>query len=228
MSCAGRDEALSDGEASEDEARAQLARYAVELERLGLNRGTSGNLSVRVGPDLLITPSGVSPSELRPPSMVRLDAEGSWHGDLEPSSEWRFHCAILKALPDARAVVHTHSEYATALACQRRSIPAFHYMVAVAGGHDIRCAPYASFGSERLADFAVEALRGRTACLLANHGVIAVGRSLESAVRLAAEVESLAKQYVQLLQIGGPVLLTEEEMADVLERFARYGAASRG
>ncbi|MEM1247388.1 MAG: class II aldolase/adducin family protein [Acidobacteriota bacterium] len=215
-------------EQQEKELRETLVESSLELERLGLNRGTSGNLSVRCGTGLLVTPSGLSPAEMTPDSMVHLGADGAWRGAMKPSSEWRFHRGIVEARSDVAAVVHTHSEYATALACQRRSIPAFHYMVAIAGGVDIRCAPYASFGSERLAELAVAALEGRKACLLANHGLIATGSSLAAAVSLAAEIEALAKQYVQLLQMGGPVLLTDEEMADVLQRFASYGAAPRG
>src|SRR5512140_1038951 len=153
--------------------------------------------------------------------------DGSHEGLRLPSSEWRFHRDILASRPEVHAVLHTHSLHSTALACLRRGIPPFHYMVAVAGGRDIRCAPYATFGTEELSRHAVAALEGRKACLLANHGLITVGADLASAFKLAVEVETLAAMYLRALQVGEPVLLDEAEMAVVLEKFRTYGQQSR-
>jgi len=190
-----------------------------------LNHGTAGNLSVRHGDGCLITPSGVKPGALTHDTIVALDASGAARvaGQL-PSSEWRFHHAIYASRPDTRAVVHVHSAHATALACLRRSLPAFHYMVAVAGGPDIRCAPYATFGSEALAEAAMTALDGRVACLLANHGMITLGTDVGVAIDLAIEVEDLARQYLLALTVGEPVILSSAEMQIVLEKFKTYGA----
>ena len=202
---------------------AAMAAAMVRLEALGLNRGSSGNLSVRTDDGLLITPSGVPPAALTAKAMVAMTIEGTWPAGQRPSSEWRFHRDIYLARGGAGAVVHVHSPFATALACLRRDIPAFHYMVAVAGGDSIRCAFYATFGTQDLSDHALAALEGRHACLLANHGLIAVGADLDGAVRMAVEVEALAEQYWRALQVGEPVLLDAAEMAVVLERFATYG-----
>jgi L-fuculose-phosphate aldolase len=199
-----------------------------QLEALGLNRGTSGNMSTRIQDGFLITPSGIATPDLHSSLMVKLDADGNpidRENGPQRSSEWRFHRDIYHARTDVQAIVHVHSAYATALACQRRSLPAFHYMIAVAGGLDIRCAPYATFGSQALSDGAVSALRERRACLLANHGLIAVGNSLVKAIALAVEVEELARQYSLSCSLGEPVLLSESEMADVIEKFKTYGAA---
>ncbi len=205
--------------------RAALVAGMQRLERLGLNRGTAGNLSVRTPQGFLVTPSGVAPGELLPEAMVAMDADGAHPADgPRPSSEWRFHKDIYRERADAGAVVHVHSTHATALACQRRGVPAFHYMVAVAGGPDIRCAPYATFGTQALSDAAVSALEGRRACLLANHGMITLGASVDAAIALAIEVESLAEQFLAAALGGEPVLLGEAEMAEVIERFRSYGA----
>ena len=193
------------------------------MNALGLNRGTSGNLSVRVAGGLLITPSGVPKDELRPADIVALDQAGKARGRLAPSSEWRFHRDIGKARPEVNAVLHAHSMFSTTLACLGRGIPAFHYMVAVAGGADIRCAPYATFGTATLSRHALAALEGRKACLLANHGMIIVGDSLKDVLRLAVEVETLAAMYWRALQIGKPMLLSKAEMARVLKKFKTYG-----
>lgn len=193
------------------------------LEALGLNRGSSGNLSVRTDDGMVVTPSGVPPAALKADSMVAVTTGGEWRDGLAPSSEWRFHRDIYRARVEVGAIVHVHSPFATALACLRRDIPAFHYMVAVAGGDSIRCAPYATYGTEALSDVAVAALEGRHACLLANHGLIATGAGLDRAMRMAIEVEALAEQYWRALQIGEPVLLDAAEMAVVLEKFATYG-----
>ena len=199
---------------------------ARRMNALGINQGTSGNVSVRTGKGFLITPSGVPYDDLTPEAIVEMDfdtsADGGHEGPHRPSSEWRFHRDILAARPELGAIVHTHSPHATTLACLGRGIPAFHYMVAVAGGASIRCAPYATFGTQALSDRALAALAGRKACLLANHGMIATDQSLDAALALAVEVEALAGQYWRALQIGEPNLLSDEEMAVVLEKFKTY------
>ncbi|WP_018875473.1 class II aldolase/adducin family protein [Thioalkalivibrio sp. ALE31] len=203
--------------------REAVIRAGLETNRRGLNQGTSGNISVRLGDGMLITPSGVPYEALRPEDLVYVDAAGRWNPQRKPSSEWHFHRAILQARPELGAVVHVHSVYASVVAIQGRDIPALHYMIAAAGGNSIRCAPYATFGTEALSRLAVEALEDRTACLLANHGMIATGPDLERALWLTEEVELLARQYVLSLQIGGPTLLDDAEMDRVLEKFRHYG-----
>ena len=195
----------------------------LHLGELGLNRGTSGNLSVRCPAGFLVTPTGVPPEELQAQSMVAMDFSGVVQGPGKPSSEWRFHCDILAARPEVGAVVHTHSRYATTLACLHRDVPAFHYMIAAAGGDSIRCAPYAIFGSQELSDIALRALDQRRACLLGNHGLIALGADLAAALALALEVESLCAQYWSALQLGEPHILSKAQMQAVLERFKSYG-----
>ncbi len=193
------------------------------LDSSGLNRGSSGNISVRQRDGFLVTPSGVPPALLKPSRMVAVGLDGIWRDGANPSSEWRFHCNIYRERDDAGAIVHVHSPYATALSCLRRDIPAFHYMVAVAGGNSIRCARYSTFGTQALSDRAVAALEGRRACLLANHGMIALGAGLEEALRMAIEVESLAEQYCHALQVGEPTILGRAEMSRVIKKFATYG-----
>ena len=196
------------------------------LERVGLNCGTAGNLSVRVAGGFLVTPSGVKPAHLIPAAMVAMALDATLADPSQrPSSEWRFHRDVYAARPDAGAVVHVHSPYATALACLRRDIPGFHYMIAKAGGSSIRCSGYATFGTQALSDTALVALEDRRACLLANHGMIALGADLEGAVDLAVEVEALARQYALALMCGTPVLLSTSEMRDALQRFKTYGAS---
>ncbi len=190
----------------------------------GLNQGASGNVSVRDGDGFVITPSGVAADRLEPAQLVRMDMAGAWSGAWKPSSEWRFHRDIYAARPDAGAVVHCHSPAATALAVLGRPLPAFHYMIAIAGGADVRCAPYATFGTQALSDGAVAALDGRRACLLAHHGMIAIGRDLGQALEVAVEIEFLADLYLRLLPLGEPPVLSAEEMAMVLEKFKSYGA----
>ena len=198
---------------------AECARRSVSL---GLNRGTSGNVSARSPEGFLITPSGRDMTELAAVDMAPVDMEGRAPEGLKPSSEWRFHRDIYAAFPEAGAIVHAHSPFAVALACLRRDIPAFHYMVAMAGGVDIRCARYATFGTQALSDAILEALRDRRACLMANHGLVAWGRDLAGALALAVEVEALCGQYLCCLQAGEPVLLSDAEMAEVLEKFRDY------
>lgn len=208
----------------EHDLRQQLCDTAMKLVEQGLNHGASGNCSARSGNGFLITPSGRLPEDCTPQDMVQMMLDGEVVGAGKPSSEWRFHRDILAARPEVEAVIHTHAIHATALACLRQCIPPFHYMVALAGGTDIRCAPYALFGSQALSDAALEALQGRKACLLANHGVICLGADLTQALSLAVEVESLAEAYLLALKAGEPVLLSPGEMDEVLERFKTYGA----
>lgn len=189
----------------------------------GLNQGTSGNISVRWRSGLLITPSGMDYEELQAADIVSLDRAGKPSGRRLPSSEWRIHRDILASRPDAQAVVHSHAPHATALACLRLDIPAFHYMVAVAGGDSIRCADYATFGTQELSDKTLAALADRDACLLANHGLIALGGSLAQAMKLAGEVEALAAQYWRARSIGEPVILSAPDMQRVARQFKSYG-----
>jgi len=198
-----------------------------ELTRRGLTHGTSGNVSVRCDEQrFFVSPSGMDYELLQADDVPLMDLEGRWFGRHRPSSEWRFHRDILRSRPDVGAIVHTHSPRATALACTGRGIPAFHYMVAIAGGSDIRCAPYHTFGTQELSDAALAALRDRRACLLANHGVIATGADLASAMRLAGEVENLALQYSVALTLGEIRILDDAEMSRVIEKFRTYGQAN--
>jgi len=202
----------------------QIIETAQGLEMLGLSLGTSGNVSEKSDGHFLITPSGVLPQRLNADSIVELELDGTHvSGELKASSEWPFHSAIYQSRSEAQAIVHVHSPYATALACLHREIPAFHYMIAIAGGHNIRCAPYATFGSDALAEHVLRALDGRAACLLANHGQISFGANLEAALDLARWVEELARQYCLALQVGEPVLLGQVEMAEVIKKFKSYG-----
>ncbi len=211
---------------NEPALRAALAATARESARLGLNPGASGNLSVRLAGGFLITPSGLPNESLEPAQMVVMDMQGQPAGALKPSSEWRIHRDLYDARPEVQAVVHAHSPHAVSLACLRQGLPAFHYMVAAAGGKDIRCADYATFGTQALSDAVLAALQGRRACLMANHGLIAVGGSLDAALALAVEVEALCAQYWRAKLLGEPVLLDDAEMERVLERFRDYGQTS--
>jgi L-fuculose-phosphate aldolase len=198
-----------------------------DMNALGINRGKSGNVSARVPGrrfgGFLITPTGMAYDTMKARDVVAVTAQGDARGARLPSSEWRFHRDLYLAREDLHAIVHAHSPFATALACMPRGIPSFHYMVALAGGRDIRCAPYRTFGTQALADQAVAAMKGRRACLLANHGMIAAGGSLAEALALAVEVETLAEIYWRALQLGEPALLSPREMDDVLVRFRTYG-----
>lgn len=211
--------------------RESVVATALAMNAAGINRGKSGNVSARWQDDrfdgFLVTPTGVPYAQTAPEQIVAITLAGEAHGTWLPSSEWRFHRDIYAARTDAHAIVHTHAPFATTLACMHRGIPPFHYMVAVAGGKDIRCAPYATFGTQELSDHVVGALAGRHACLLANHGMIAVGASLEQALALAIEVETLAEMYWRALQIGEPVPLSDTEMDIVLEKFRTYGQPQR-
>jgi L-fuculose-phosphate aldolase len=203
--------------------REEVIATARAMNARNLNRGKSGNVSARTHAGFLVTPTGVAYESMRAEDIVAMSLDGTAQGARAPSSEWRFHRDIYAARAEVRATVHAHSPFATTLACLGRGIPAFHYMIAVAGGSDIRCAPYATFGTQALSDHALLALEGRKACLLANHGMIAVGPGLAEALALAVEVEALAEQYWRALQIGEPRLLPEAEMAVVLEKFRSYG-----
>ena len=205
------------------ELRKRIIAIALRMNTLGINRGKSGNVSARTRNGFLVTPSGLAYEQTQPADIVAIDAAGKATGRRDPSSEWRFHYDIYRARPDCSAIVHTHSSFAVTLACVRMDVPAFHYMVAVAGGSSIRCAPYATFGTQALSDHALAALEGRKACLLANHGLIALGADLDAALALAVEVEALCEQYWRALQIGQPVILSEEEMGVVVEKFRSYG-----
>ena len=204
--------------------RAELLAIAQQLAALGLNKGTSGNVSVRHEDGFLITPSGMDVAEMQTSSMVMMSMDGTPQSAGTPSSEWRFHRDIYQAKPHVGSVVHTHSMFATTLACLQKDIPAFHYMIAMAGGDSIPCAPYALFGTQALSDGAIAALKDRKACLLANHGMIAIGRDLKQALAITQEVETLCEQYWRALQIGQPYILSQEEMAEVFEQFKGYGS----
>ncbi len=203
--------------------REAMIATARRMNTSGLNQGTSGNLSQRVEDGFLLTPTGMDYDTLEPEDLVLMRWDGSHEGRRAPSSEWRIHRDLLARRPEVGAVLHAHSMFCTTLACLRRGIPSFHYMVTAAGGEDIRCAPYATFGTEELSQHAVEALEGRKACLLANHGMLAMGKDLAGAFKLAVEVETLAAMYWRALQVGEPVLLDAAEMARVIEKFKTYG-----
>ncbi|MEI9998588.1 MAG: class II aldolase/adducin family protein [Verrucomicrobiota bacterium] len=204
--------------------RREIIATCLAMERKGINQGTSGNVSARWADGLLITPSGLAYDTLAPEEIVYLEWDGTAHGVHRPSSEWRFHRDILRERPDLHAVVHAHPPYSTALSIVRREIPAVHYMIAVMGGPTVRCAPYATFGTEELSHGALKALQDRFACLLANHGLIACGPTLRRALWMANEVETLARQYALSLQLGTPAILPDEEIARSAEKFrTSYG-----
>ncbi len=207
------------------ELGAGIVAVAQAIDRAGFCPSKSGNVSARTNSGFLITPSGLPYAQTTPADLIELSLDGTViAGARKPSSEWPFHLAIYKARPEAQAIVHTHSPRATALSSTRRGIPAFHYMIALCGGADVRCAEYATFGTPELAENAVRALEGRKAVLLANHGVIALGASLAGAHQIVAEVENLAGQYLDILAAGlDPVILDEAEMARISAKFAGYG-----
>ncbi|HET6157958.1 MAG TPA: class II aldolase/adducin family protein [Dongiaceae bacterium] len=200
------------------------------MNSLGINQGTSGNISARHGDAMLITPSGVPYEDLKPADIAVMPIKGeygSWKGPLNPSSEWRFHLDIMRSRPDVGSVVHTHSTYATTLAICGKEIPAIHYMVAASGGPSVRVAPYATYGTKELSEHAIKALEGRTCCLLRNHGVIATGSNLKRALWLAVEVETLAKQYYLSLAVGDAQVLPDGEITQVIEKFKNYGPKAK-
>ena len=201
--------------------REQLVAVARRMNASGLNQGTSGNLSARIPGGLLITPSSLPYDLMEPRDLVAIDLKGWPLEDVgrRPSSEWRLHADVLAARPELQAVLHCHPIHGTALACHDKGIPPFHYMTAVAGGDDIRCAPYATFGTEELSRFTVEAMADRKACLLARHGLVSAGDSLDQALAIAVEVETLARMYLQALQLGEPPLLSDVQMQAVHAQF---------
>jgi L-fuculose-phosphate aldolase len=206
--------------------KSEVLDVALKACSLGLSKSTmtSGNISARTeNESFFITPSGVPADDLLDSKIVEVGFSGDFFGDYKPSSEWRFHKDIYENFEDVNAVFHMHSPYCTAIACVRRTIPAFHYMVGVAGGKNIKCADYATYGTQELSDNVVRALQGRKACLLANHGMIAVGKDLKSALKLAVEVEDLAEQYYKVLQLGSPFVIEDDEMDKILEKFTSYG-----
>ncbi|HKK30780.1 MAG TPA: class II aldolase/adducin family protein [Alphaproteobacteria bacterium] len=211
---------------TEGELRQAVVDTVRRMNTLGINQGTAGNASIRFKDGMLITPSAMSYEAMTGSDIVWMrlsDGKIKARGNLQPSSEWRFHRDILAARDDVDAVVHTHGRAAATLSCLHQDIPAFHYMVAVAGGDSIRCAPYALFGTQELSDNAVAALRERKACLLANHGLIACDSSLDKALALALEVETLAEMYWRCLQVTRPAILSKGQMAEVLKKFQTYG-----
>jgi len=210
---------------TEMDIRQKIVSCCRELIASGLTQGTSGNISSRFQNRMLISPSAVPYDELTPEMITTVsldDPDGAWAGPLAPSSEWRFHQRLLRERPDIEAVVHAHPPHCTALAITRREIPACHYMVAAFGGANVRCAGYARYGTGELSDLVLEAMHARTACLLANHGMITTGETLDRALWRAVELEALAQQYILSLSAGDPVLLSDAEIAEVIEGFAEY------
>ncbi len=205
--------------------RKEIIATCIKMDEIGINQGTSGNVSHRYKNGLLITPSGIAYDELKPKDIafVPFSSKEDYEGEFPPSSELDFHYAILKNKPEVNAVLHNHSTYATSMAICGLDIPAHHYMVAVAGGHKIPCAPYATFGTSELSDNVISTLAGYKACLLCNHGVITTGDSLKKALWIAIEVENLAKQYILAKQVGEPTILSKKEMSIILEKFSNYG-----
>lgn len=207
------------------ELRQAVIGACLEMNASGINQGTSGNISVRAGDQMLITPSGVPYEKMAPADLVRMPLDGSPapEGQLKPSTEWPFHMAILRAKPGVNAVVHAHPVYCSALAMNRQAIPACHYMVAAFGGSDVPVADYALFGTRKLSDNITRALQDRSACLMANHGAVTTGESLPRALWRMVELETLAKGYATSLALGGPHILSDAEMAEVIAAFADYG-----
>ena len=205
------------------EVNSKICAAMQNLEHRGLNTGTAGNISARCSQDIFITPSGLLPSDIVPSKIVTMSLSGTWQGDRRPSSEWQIHTEIYKAFPEIRAVIHVHSPYATALSCHGKEVPAFHYMVAAIGGNSIRCAPYETFGTRKLSKVVLTALEGRLACLMANHGMLAIGVDIDKAFNTALLVEDLCRQYIFSNIIGDPLLISEIEMRRVSEKFKLYG-----
>ena len=212
---------------TELDVRKDIIEACLEMNASGLNQGTSGNISVRTGDRMLITPSATPYKKMKPEMIASLDLSGdmtgTWEGPLKPSTEWRIHLGLLKERDDMDAIVHAHPTYCTALAILRKSIPACHYMIAAFGGTDVRCADYHVFGSAELSAMTLSAMEGRTACLLANHGMVAGGMGLEKAMWRATELEAIARQYYLASQLGDPVILSDAQINETLALFAGYG-----
>lgn len=211
----------------EDKSRVRLVDVMQEMDRRGLNHGTAGNVSARVEGGFLVSPSGIPASQLEPQSMVKIDPDGGYDGRYKPTSEWQMHATLLAARPEMNAVLHCHSRYATILACAHHPIPPLHYMTAVTGGPQIEIAPYATFGTAELAEKIVETLSGRYGCLMANHGQIAVAPTIDKALLIASEIEEQAAVYHGTLAIGGPKLLSTEQIQQVMMQFLSYGQQTR-
>jgi L-fuculose-phosphate aldolase len=207
--------------------RREVIETCLAMNEEGINQGTSGNVSVRTDEGFLITASGIPYKKMKPHHVVEMDLDGGYRGDFLPSTEWRMHLDIYRNRPEAKAIVHTHSTYATTLACLRKDVPAFHYMIGVTGGPSLRCSDYAEFGTPELSAVMLKAMEGRTACLLANHGQICFGPNLEKALWLAGEIETNCHQYWAALLAGKPVVLSEEQMSSVLRRFKSYGKQAK-
>lgn len=212
-------------EQTEIEIRQSIIDACIAMNASQINQGTSGNISVRFGEGILITPTSMPYNKMTPEDIVWMGFDGQIIGTRTPSSEWNFHLEIMRHKTESNAVVHAHPTACTTLSIMEKGIPAIHYMVAVCGGHDIRCAPYATYGVSQLSKNALKALEGRSACLLAHHGMIATATSLDKAMWLAVEVETLAKQYLGCLPMGEPPLLSEEEIQTVINRMSGYGHA---
>jgi L-fuculose-phosphate aldolase len=211
---------------NEQDLRAALVKQGRELERAGVNQGTSGNFSVRYGTAMLITPSGIPYDILTPDMIAKMplgEENGAWSGPCPPSSEWRFHIDILRARPEVGAVIHTHAVYATTLSLLHMPIPATHYMIAAFGGPNVRCTDYAPYGTKELSELVLEGLQDRTGVLLGQHGMVVVGLDLGQAAWRAVELETLAKMYYLARAIGTPKILPDDEIMRTVERFKTYG-----
>jgi L-fuculose-phosphate aldolase len=215
------------GDAEEQALRTQMVAALRRLDALGMNRGSTGNLSHRLGAGMLITPTGMGADELRPQDLVWLGEDGTQQGDWQPSSEWHFHRAVYAVRPGLNAIVHTHSVNATALACLERGLPAFHYMVAVAGGDSVPCTGYHTFGTEALSAAVSAAMVDRDACLMAHHGLVAAGATLPRAIKVTQEIEALCEVYLKALAVSEPAVLSPVQMAEVIEKFRTYGKTAR-
>lgn len=217
--------------AAERALRQEVIDTCLKMNEMGINQGTSGNVSVRCGSDpkegFFLTPSSIRYDRLTPEDIVRMDLDGKVEGPHKPSSEWRFHLDIMREREDAGAIVHTHGMFSTTLACLHKEIPAFHYMIALFGGPTLRCAKYATYGTQELSNYALEALEGRKACLLGNHGLIVLGPTLERTLALTVEAETLAGMYWRALQIGEPVILPDDEIEKVAQKFGVTGYGGR-
>ena len=215
---------------AEKELRREIVESCRKMNALGINQGTSGNISARFEGRMLISPSAIPYDDMTPEMVASVgmdDVSGAYDGLLKPSSEWRFHQKLLRGRPEAEVVIHAHSTYCTTLAVARKSIPACHYMIAAFGGTDVKCSGYATFGTEDLSTLALEAMEGRMACLLANHGMIVLGESMAKGMWRAVELETIAKQYYLSLAIGGPVLLSDADIDDTMRGFSSYGVQDK-
>lgn len=215
---------------TENQIRKKIIALCLQMNATGLNQGTSGNISARFKQFMLITPSGIPYEDLKPADIAKMKVEGddiSWTGPSKPSSEWHFHRAILQENPDLHAVVHTHSTFSTVVSIAREDIPACHYMIAAFGGSSVRCADYETFGTPELSQSILKAMQGRSACLLANHGMVVGGKNLDNAMWAAVELETLSKQYYYAKLAGNMVILPDDEMGRVLEKFKTYGQVQK-